>query len=157
MPLPLPFDQKHADVSRPSLDKVRELLGASNRDGLAFVADIPILTQGNSEEWAYVVRDADANRYLLMQHRCQWYVADQQELRDLTRLYATASQVAVRALIELTEGRQQDEAKARQEVAKSLNLSLGPEDFEANPALANAVNTLIDAAQKESGKKDGKA
>lgn len=160
-PLPLPFDREFAEKSQPSLREVRELIGVDDGVPVEFVACIPVLSQGAAPgiEWAYVVKDGSTNRYLLMtNHHCRWYVADQQELRDLTHLYATASQVAVRGLIELTEGAQQDAARLRRDALKSLGLTIDQEQIEASPELSKAVSALVDAAEVEIKKRDdGKA
>lgn len=109
------IDLEFAERSRPSLGKVRSLIGVDESEEITFVSSIPCLYQGwEADPWAYVVKDGSMNRYLLMSDHGSWYLADEYDLRNLTKLYAEVGQVAIKALIELTEGSAQDAAKLRE-------------------------------------------
>lgn len=155
------FDPKYAEKSQPSLEKVRELIGVDESVRVEFVAAIPCLYQGwEVDEWAFVVKDDAMNRYLLMSNHCRWYVGTEQELRDLVCLYAEAGQVAIKALIELTEGMQQDVAKLKGDAARKAGFTISQEEIQQNPALSRAVEGLLDAIKSTADKKkdggDGK-
>lgn len=147
--LPLPFDAKRAKRSRPSLDKIREVIGVDESVKITFVASVPCLYQGwECDEWAYVVRDDAMNRYLLTSNHGRWELGDAEDLRKLVHLYSVATQVAVKGLVELTEGRQQEEHRLGLRAAKEIGLSLTQDEVGSNPALQQAVEGLVDAAKK---------
>lgn len=105
MLVPDHYDKDSAERSRPSHDEVMDLIGVDPETSLTFLVAIPVLTQERQlGGWAYVVKDCALNRYLVVPENGRWQLADVDDLNQLTRLYSSAAQAAVKAMIEMKEG-----------------------------------------------------
>ena len=103
----------------PEESLVRKLTGVADSVGISMVATVPCLYQGwECDPWVCVVRDTNMNRYLLQSNHGRWELGAPEDLSAMILKYSEASQLAVKGLIELTEGKQAELAKWQEKIKR---------------------------------------